>query len=232
MSAARGSVCVIPAFNAAGTLVGVLAGIRSAVPGIRVIVVDDGSNDATRAIADALADSVIALPANQGKGAALRAGLRRALELGCRAVVTLDADGQHDPAALPRLLGALERADIVIGARHRAPPMPWRRRVTNRIASSAVSACARRGIPDSQSGYRALRSSVVRWSATGTDAEGWGDRYEYETAVLIRAARRGCRLAFVPVPTVYPRDTVSHFRSVRDTVRIARSIARGFLHSA
>jgi glycosyltransferase involved in cell wall biosynthesis len=231
MSDARGSVCVIPAFNAARTLTAVLVGIRSAVPDIRIIVVDDGSHDATRDVAAAGADGVIALPVNRGKGAALRAGLRRALELRCAAVVTLDADGQHDPAAVPQLLGALECADLVIGSRRAGPPMPWRRRVTNRIASSAVSACTGRGIPDSQSGFRAFRASVVRAIAIGRDAERWGDGYEYETAVLIRAARRGCRLAFVPVPTVYSHDAVSHFRGVRDTVRVAHSIARGFLYS-
>jgi glycosyltransferase involved in cell wall biosynthesis len=199
---------------------------------MRVIVVDDGSCDATREIATGSADVVIALPQNRGKGAALRAGLRRAMELACEAVVTLDADGQHDPAAVPRLLRALGHADVVIGARRAAPPMPWGRRVSNRLASSAVSACTGRGIPDSQSGFRALRAGVVSGIALGPDAESWGDGYEYETAVLIHAVRRGCRLAFVPVPTMYPGGAVSHFRGVRDTARVARSIARGFLHSA
>ena len=143
------------------------------------------------------------------------------------ALVTLDADGQHDPAAVPAILHALEDADLVIGARACRPPMPWARRVTNRIVSRVVSVCAGQVIPDSQSGFRAMRAGVADQVAAQEQASRWGDRYEYETAALIHLARGGYRIAFVPVPTVYP-DVRSHFQLVRDTARVVRTIALGF----
>jgi glycosyltransferase involved in cell wall biosynthesis len=222
--------CVIPAFNAAGSLTAVVEGLRMSVPGATVIVVDDGSSDDTIAVAQRTADVTVALPAHRGKGAALRAGLRRALFLRAGALVTLDADGQHDPAAVPLLLDALADADLVIGARDSGPPMPVWRRLTNRLASLAVSACTGRMIPDSQSGFRAMRPGVADQVAGHMEARQWGDRYEYETAALIHLARQDYRLAFVPVPTMYPNVT-SHFHPLRDTARVVKTIAGGFAHS-
>lgn len=227
----EGCTCVIPAFNAAHALPRVIAAVRTSAPGARVVVVDDGSSDGTARVAAERADAVLGWPTNRGKGAALRAGFRNALTAGSASIVTLDADGQHDPALIPMLLEALRGADVAIGARPRAAPMPWRRRVTNRLASAAVTLCTGRSIPDSQCGFRALGASVVEQVAVGGDAARWGDRYEYETAMLIAAARRGWRIAIVPMRAAYDDATVSHFRAWRDTARIARAIARGFVHS-
>jgi glycosyltransferase involved in cell wall biosynthesis len=210
--------CVIPALDAGGTLPAVIAALRAALPGTSIIVVDDGSRDDTHAIARAHADTVMRFEHNRGKGAALRAGASAALAQGARAVVTVDADGQHDPASAPRLVAALDDADMAVGARARAGSMPVGRRVTNALASAAVGAIVDAPVPDAQSGFRAMRRTVLE------RVHADGDRYEFETEFLIRAARAGFTIVAVPVPTVY--GTPSHFRAVRDTARVVRTIWR------
>jgi len=214
-----GPACVIPALDAGRTLAEVVHGVRRAVGEVYVVVVDDGSRDQTAAVAADCADHVVRFSSNRGKGAALRAGIQVAASRAAPAVLTIDADGQHDPACAPRLLAALEAADMVIGVRsRRGSPMPWHRRVSNALSAAAVSACAGRAIADSQSGYRAFRVAGI--SQLVPD----GDRYEYETDVLIQAARAGLRIAWVSIPTIY--GAPSHFRPVRDSARIVRTVLR------
>jgi glycosyltransferase involved in cell wall biosynthesis len=209
--------CVIPAYRAARTLAAVVQPLRRAVPSARVIVVDDGSPDATALVADDVADCVIRLGANRGKGAALRAGFAHALRFDDDIVLTLDADGQHDPSYAPVLLGALDGYDIVIGQRARSgSTMPLRRRMTNLMASIAIAQLAGIRLDDTQSGFRAIRRRVVEC------VEGRGDRYEFETDFLIRAGRAGFRVRNEAIPTVY--GATSHFRSVRDSARIVKTI--------
>jgi hypothetical protein len=136
-----------------------------------------------------------------------------------RARLTLDADGQHDPACAPRLLAALADADVVIGTRtRRGSTMPLRRRVSNAISAAAISVCAGQWLTDCQSGYRALRASMLSRVAP------LGDRYEYETDFLIQAARMGLTIACVSVPTIY--GAPSHFRELRDAARVVGTICR------
>ena len=212
-------VCVLPAFNVAPTLGAVSVGLRESLPGATLIVVDDGSADETAAVAARCCDDVLALGRNRGKGVALRAGFARALEAGAEIVITVDADGQHDPTRAPALLAALDAADLALGARARdAAAMPLRRRLTNALASAAVGAIAGAPVPDAQSGFRAIRRSVLE------QVRAEGDRYEYETDLLIRALRAGFRVVAVPIPTIYgPR---SHFRGLTDSVRVVRTIWR------
>jgi glycosyltransferase involved in cell wall biosynthesis len=211
--------CVIPALDATRTLAGVVRGLRKALRDAHVVVIDDGSRDDTAAVARGCADRVLRFPVNRGKGAALRAGFDAAEAWGAAAILTIDADGQHDPAYAPRLVAALESADIAIGERRRSgTAMPWHRRVSNAVSSAAVSACAGRALSDSQSGYRALRADVL------TRITPLGDRYEYETDLLIQASRTGLSIACVPVSTIY--GARSHFRPVSDSARIASIIVR------
>lgn len=215
----RDTVCVIPAFNAAAVLPHVLESIRAAIPGVQVVGVNDGSTDETRIVLEQGCERAISFDANRGKGAALRAGLDAALSMDAQVVLTMDADGQHDAASAPRLITALRMADVAVGARPRArSAMPLHRRLSNALSSAAISAIARHALPDAQSGYRAIRRSVLeRVTATG-------DRYEFETDFLIQAARRGFRIVSVEVPTLYgPR---SHFRPVGDTLLVAATIWR------
>ena len=214
-------VCVIPALNAALTLPGVVAGLRESLPGSHIAVVDDGSVDGTHAVAEPVVDETIRFTRNHGKGAALRAGFRAALERGADIVLTIDADGQHDPAFAPALVEALGAADLAIGARdRRSPDMPAGRRLTNRMSAAAVGRCIGRTVDDAQSGYRAVRAAVLPYISPR------GDRYEFETEFLILAGRRGYHIAYVPISTRYPAIVPSQFRPVRDSARIIGSLWR------
>lgn len=217
----HGVTCVVPALDAEPTIATVIVGIREALPRATVIVVDDGSSDGTSIAAQSIADVTLRFPVNRGKGAALRAGFALAREQGCTTLVTVDADGQHDPRFAPQLVAALASADLAIGARRRAAgEMPFGRRVTNRLSAAAVARCIGQPVADAQSGFRAIRAALA------SDVKPPGDRYEFETQLLILAARRGYRVAFVPIPTSYPRTVPSQFRAVRDSARIIETIWR------
>jgi glycosyltransferase involved in cell wall biosynthesis len=217
-------VCVIPAFNAAATLGAVIAGLRASLPAATIVGIDDGSSDETGAIVRRECERGESFATNRGKGAALRVGFQHAIEAGATHVLAIDADGQHDPGCAPALVAALDHADVVVGSRTRDPrAMPLRRRVSNALSSAAISAIAGRAIPDSQSGYRAMRRTVI------DTVSAVGERYEYETDFIIRAARAGFRIAAVPVPTIYvPREQGgrSHFRECRDAARVVATIIR------
>jgi glycosyltransferase involved in cell wall biosynthesis len=212
--------CVVPAYNAASTLGDVLRRLRLALPNSYVVVVDDGSTDATTAVAArAGVGRVLRFDRNHGKGAALRAGFAAILDAGCGEILTIDADGQHDPTYAPRLVAGLADSDVVLGARARSGTMPLRRRVTNYLSSTAINLCVGCRLTDTQSGFRAMRADVVRRIAAA------GDRYEFETDFLIRAARAGCRIGSVAIPTVYGVGR-SQFRGLRDTALVVQTIWR------
>ena len=211
-------VCVIPSYNAGGTVARVVAGVRAAVGAVTIIGIDDGSSDATREVLEAHADRTIVFPANRGKGAALRAGFAAALDVGGQAVITIDADGQHDPARTRELVDGLTGSDLVVGARVRAGTMPRRRRMTNALSAAAARRLVGFELPDPQSGFRAINATVLR------SIRAAGDRYEFETDFLIRAARAGFRISSVPVPTIY--GPPSHFREVRDGLRVVATFLR------
>ena len=213
--------CVVPALNAAPMLESVVAGLRASLGRPFVAVVDDGSTDATYRVAQRCADVVERFARNEGKGAALRAGFTLALEHGADVVLTIDADGQHEPGVAPALVRALESAEIAVGARDcRSPAMPRGRRLTNRLSAAAMAHCIGRPVADAQSGYRAIASRVV------IDVKPRGNRYEFETEFLIVAARRGHRITFVPVPTLYHSPVPSQFRPLRDSARIVGTLWR------
>ncbi len=211
--------CVIPALDAEETLGSVAGRLRVVLPKAVLVVVDDGSADATRSVARECCDVLVRFPSNRGKGVALRAGITAALKRGADVVLTIDADGQHPPEAAPSLIAALERADIAIGTRSRdAREMPLGRRMTNALASAAVGAIIGREVADSQSGFRAIRRAVLEAVSAR------GDRFEYETDFLIRAGRAGFRIAPVPIATLY--GVPSHFRTLRDSTLVVRTIWR------
>ena len=213
-------IAVIPARDAAGTIAPVVRGVLQAVPGSSVIVVDDGSSDDTGALARDAGAIVVRHAINQGKGAALQTGFDEALRRGADAVLALDADGQHDPALAPGLLRALEGSDLVIGSREGdRTGMPWLRRKTNDVTTWWVSRLAGRRIPDSQSGYRAIRANVLQ--AVRPESR----RFEYESEFLIGTARKGFRIGEAPITTLYNAPG-SHIHPVRDTLRFIRLVIR------
>jgi glycosyltransferase involved in cell wall biosynthesis len=202
----------------------VIGRVRAVLPDAAVVVVDDGSTDATSAIAASGGALVIRHQRNAGKGAALATGIARALAHGAAAVVTLDADGQHPPEALTLLLAPLAdgAVDLVLGARARSGAMPAQRRVTNWLSATIASRIAAAPIPDAQSGFRAF---TTRLAADVTPRLARYRRYDYEAAFLLAALRAGYGVRSVAIPTIYDGQP-SHFRSVVDGWRVARVFAR------
>ena len=212
---------VIPAYQAAATVGGVIRGVRAFVPHARVYLVDDGSTDGTGEGGRGMGATVLTHPRNRGKGAALATGIARALEDGAEVIVTLDADGQHPPERIPALLGALHpgEADLVLGARPRTRAMPAGRRFTNWLSATLASRIGGRPVDDAQTGFRAFTRALALAVRPGET------RYDYEAAFLLNALERGFRVRSVPVPTIYD-GAASHFRHWGDTWRLARVFAR------
>lgn len=209
----RSVVVVMPAFNAEKTLSPVVRGVRKSVPGAFIIGVNDGSADGTGALLRSVCDRTIEFPANRGKGAALRAAFAAALERDCDAILTIDSDGQHDPAFAPSILEALDRYHIAIGTRDlTGEQMPKHRRVANFLSSAATRLVSGGAVSDSQSGFRGIRREVLEEVKAG------GDRYEYETDFIIRAAHAGFTITNVPISTIY--GPPSYFREFRDAARV------------
>lgn len=188
----------------------------------RLVVVDDGSTDATAENARAAGAEVIIHPVNRGKGEAIKTGLRYWLERGAEYVVLLDGDGQHLPEEISRFVEAADRtnAKLLIGSRmHDLARMPPLRRAVNRYMSRKISELCGCAIPDSQCGFRMLHRDLI------PDVLGGGERFDYETEMLIFASRRGYAIESVPITTVYA-DEVSSINPVRDTVRFFQMIRR------
>ena len=189
---------VIPAFNEEATVAGVVAEVLAALPGADVLVVDDCSTDATRAVALATPAQVVTLPINLGVGGAMRAGFRYALRYGYDAVLQVDGDGQHDPQDAPALLAALGDADLVIGARFAGAgeydvrgPRRWAMRRLARTLSRVTGT----KLTDTTSGFRASGARTVELFARHYPAEYLGDTVE----TLVIVARAGLRVVQVPV---------------------------------
>jgi len=202
-------VALSPAYQAAATVGAVVRGVRGHVS--RVLVVDDGSTDATGDEAARAGAEVVRLPRNGGKGTAIRAGLDRLLASDATHVVFVDADGQHDPEDLPRLLAAARSGeDFVIGSRMGDPDaIPAYRYRTNEIGSLILSRMTGLEVEDAQSGYRVVRADVLRRLALS--ARG----YIIETEILLKSARHVKRYFPVPVRAIYGGP--SHYRPFRDT---------------
>lgn len=209
---------ILPALNAGAHLGPLLDEIRERQPAVRCVVVDDGSTDDTAAVAAAHGAHVLTHEANRGKGAALMTGFAWATAENVDWVFTLDSDGQHLPADMAGFLerAARDDADVIVGTRMDDPRgMPWIRRVTNRFTSFVVSRLAGARIPDSQNGYRLFRVALLDGLRVTTT------RYDFESEVLVRLARRGARIVSSPTVSVYG-DEVSTINPVRDTFRFFR----------
>jgi glycosyltransferase involved in cell wall biosynthesis len=209
---------VIPAFNAARYLEAVVDAASRFIPRSRIIVVDDGSTDGTREVALRSGVAVLQHAENRGKGVALNTGMLGAAGMGMEYVITMDADGQHKPEEIPRFLEKeLETgADIIVGNRMAdRRNMPGDRVFANRATSWFVSARTGVHIPDSQNGYRLIRTSLY------TSLKIKSQRYAAESEILIRAARSGAKVDWVPVETIYGTEE-SSVHPVVDTLRFLR----------
>ena len=212
-------MALVPAYREALRVGDVVRGVLEHLP---CLVVDDGSGDGTAEAAEQAGATVVRHRRNVGKGAALKTGFAFARDHGYDGVVTLDADGQHDPAAIPLLVAEAEQgADIVIGARQSwaANGMPPSRRFSNSLTSAIIRRLAHCGVTDSQSGYRYV--SVAVWFAAAPETTS----FDAESEVLIRAGRMGFRITEVPVPTIYGTET-SKINVLPETLRFVRLFVR------
>ncbi|HEX6790183.1 MAG TPA: glycosyltransferase family 2 protein [Candidatus Krumholzibacteria bacterium] len=219
-----GLCAVIPAYNASRHLADVIDRVSRHVRRDRILVVDDGSADDTRGVAQRAGATVVVHAQNQGKGAAIRTGLARAGETGAEFAILLDADGQHNPDEIPAFMQRQREtnADMVVGNRLvRTANMPWLRKYTNHVTSAVISLLARRRVPDSQNGYRLVRLSHFRKFPLTTN------RYEIESEMIIRAGRAGGKIASVPVETIYGDET-SFINPFVDTGRFLRMVGKSF----
>jgi glycosyltransferase involved in cell wall biosynthesis len=195
---------------------------------LSVVVVDDGSTDDTAIQAETAGATVLIQRPNAGKGAALRAGFRYALGHGAAAVVTLDADGQHDPAEIPAFLAAFEAGhpELVIGQRDFGS-MPAVRRLSNTVGGWVFSAAVGRYVADNQSGYRLIGRRLMT-ALLDSDESG----FEFEVEMIARCIALGLPIAEVPIRTIYAGEPShirpwAHFRSFLRVSRDARRIVRG-----
>jgi glycosyltransferase involved in cell wall biosynthesis len=199
-------VAVIPGYQEGRRIAQVVAVARRHLP---VVVVDDGSTDDTASQAELAGAIVIRQVPNQGKGVALRTGFRYALEHGADAVVTLDADGQHDPAEIPRFLAAFEAShpELVLGCRD-FRSMPPVRRLSNSVGRLIFSAAVGRRIPDNQSGFRLIGRRLM--ASTLESAE---PGFAFEVEMIARCIALDLPMAWVPIRTIYAGEA-SHIRPV------------------
>ena len=219
-------LCVlIPAYNAEATLEGVIEGVNKSLHDI--IVVYDGSSDSTSQIGREMGVTLLQHPGNRGKGRALRTGFTHVMEHGYEAVITIDADGQHDAAEIPRFIELYRKQspDIIIGSRAtQFNEMPWLRCFWNRLGAKAVSRLTKTLVSDSQSGYRLIRTDVLR------DLKLTTSTYETEMELLIKACKKGYSVVNIPIIGHAINDTsTSHFRPVVDTFKICMLYLRSLL---
>jgi len=214
---------VVPAWNEQANVGAVVHEISTFHPDYDVLVVDDGSQDATALVAAQAGAQVCRLPFNLGVGGAMRAGYRYALRHDYDAVVQLDADGQHDPAYVDVLLDELARADVVIGARFAGEgdySVRGLRRLAMRVLGLTLSRLAGRSLTDVTSGFRAVNRRAMRVFAAHYPAEYLGDTVES----LVIALRLGCEVRQVPV-AMRPRASGHPSQStIRAAVYLTRAL--------
>lgn len=201
--APKESVCVIiPAYNESRHIAYVLEGIHPLE--FDVVVVDDGSSDNTAELAKAGGAFVISHPRNRGKGQALLSGFNYAVEKGYELVITMDADGQHDPAAINEFIEAYRRTKIPVLIGNRMwdkSKIPPARRWTNQCMSYMLGRFARFSVPDTQCGFRLFRADVLSFVLVKSTG------FAMESEILLNLAMRGFRMDSVRIPVVYSGQT-------------------------
>lgn len=213
---------VIPALNESAAIAGVVAGVLRFLP--KVLVIDDGSTDATAAAAKAAGAEVLRQAQTRGKGAALRSGWEAARARGFLWVMMLDGDGQHAPSDIPKFFQRAEAtsAPLIIGNRMmETSSIPWLRRHVNRWMSRRISHLAGRDLPDSQCGFRLM--NLESWSKLTISA----NHFEIESDILVQFARAALPIEFVPIEVIYKSEH-SKIHPLNDTWRWLQWWRRNF----
>jgi len=212
----RECAAVIPCFNEAARIGKAASAVQKHLP--KVIVVDDGSTDATSELARCAGAEIVRLPINTGKGAALRAGWKRAHESGFKWVLQLDGDGQHASDDIPGLFECAERtgSTLVVGNRmNHSAGMPWLRRHVNRWMSGRISKMTGVRLPDSQCGFRLAHMETLM------SLPFHANRFEIESAMLVAFLAAGEKVEFVPIQTIY-ENSASKIDPLADSWRWLR----------
>lgn len=211
---------IIPAFNAAKYLPELVRRITAFAPAKDILIVNDGSTDNTAEMIEKLPCRNISFSVNRGKGAALRTAFDYVIEHGYDAAITIDADLQHPPEHLKRFFDEYASADILIGTRNIDPRvMPLERMASNNLTSIIVSIFGSGRIRDSQSGYRLIKTPVLRRLRLTSL------RYDTESEMLFQAGYLGFSATEVPIDTVY-QGSRSSINPLKDTGRFIRQIWR------
>ena len=211
---------IIPAYNE-GMLIGHL--VREVKKrGLDCLVIDDGSSDKTKEEAERAGAHVISHHKNQGKGYSLRQGFKRTIDCGYDFAITMDGDGQHHPEELDHFVKAEEKggAGVILGNRMSDPKgMPLKRRVTNWFMSGLISLIAGQRMPDTQCGFRLVKTDVLKAVMLTTD------KYEIESELLIGASKAGFKIRSIPIRSIYDGQK-SQIRPVVDTLRFVAFIIK------
>jgi glycosyltransferase involved in cell wall biosynthesis len=220
--AVPGACAIVPALDAAATVGAVVDGLRASL-GVPVLVVDDGSTDATGQVARDRGAFVLRSESNQGKGEAIRTGLREAARRGLGVAVTVDADGQHPAESARTVLdGSDDPLALVLGVRDLSRDRaPRANRFGNAVSNFFLSRLTGRALRDTQCGLR--RYPIAETLELGVRSRG----YAFEAEVLLRAVASGLQLVEIPVAVIYPREGEggTHFRLVHDPVQIVATVA-------
>jgi len=212
---------LIPGYNEAERIRAVIEATNAFLP---VLVVDDGSSDETASIAESAGATVLRQVPNQGKGAALKRGFRWAIENGADAVLMLDADGQHDPAEIPKFLHmhTANTSDLIIGYRNFSE-MPLARKIANTIGRASLSWAMGQKILDNQSGYRLVSRRLMQATLESDEAG-----FEFEVDMVVLCIRRGMRLDWVPIRTIYAGEGshIKPWHHVKNFFRVVRKTRR------
>ena len=215
---------LIPAYNSADTVGKVVEGTMKYVSD--VFVVNDGSDDDTGGVAEASGAFVINHESRQGKGGALRTGFAFLIEKGYGAVLTLDADLQHETDDIPKLIERYREGDIdiVIGSRMASSEnIPKYRLIPNLVGNFFISKASGKEIMDSQSGMRIYSTKLLKKITLTTK------KYNTESEAIIKAGKAGFNFAFVPIKAIYAENQVTFFRPVRDTFLICMVYLRSLI---
>ncbi|MCK5128008.1 MAG: glycosyltransferase family 2 protein [candidate division Zixibacteria bacterium] len=209
---------IIPAYNAAKYIPELFKRLSKYVSVDRMLFVNDGSTDSTQTEINKLPAHAIEFDQNQGKGMALKSGFDYAIKNGYEAVITIDADLQHKPEHLPEFFSRYGEGDVLIGTRFIHPKvMPFERLLTNNLSSIIISIFGCTRVRDSQSGYRLIKTAVLK------ELRLTSVRYDTESEMLFQTGYLGFTAAEIPIETVYEGSS-SFINPVKDTTRFIRQI--------
>jgi len=216
---------IIPAYNVESTIEDVIRGVNRFLLLPDIVIIDDGSGDDTAAKAKRTGATVLQNEQNRGKGYSLKRGFEYAIKNFYEAVISIDADLQHDPLEIPKFLNCYSqhKADLILGDRtHDLSAMPIDRQFSNKTTSLIISLLTGQRVRDSQNGYRLMKTDALRRIHLTSN------RYEMESELLVKILINDFSIAHVPIKTIYG-DQESHIHRFVDSLRFIRIVMRSLI---